>query len=354
MRRRGRLLGAAATVLAAVSPLSGQTAAQYVAQGVKAYQNLDYAAAAGMLRRAFALHASADTLAGTERARAFVYLGASDLFRGRRDSAFAVFRRLVAFNPRFRPDPLIFPPEVTNVFDFAREATKVVVAEYAADTSLNLGSDRYPVHLFASSFHQITVTLNREDGYTVRTLYSGPISDSLDVRWDGTDTVGIVGDTGSYRLTVTSLPSVAGQGQRVLRIRIGFRLLRRDTLPLPAAPPDSLFLPEHVTGNAGTKSLLRGGLVTAGVLVLPSLVANGVGPSGPKAVVAGGIAVASIVGFFVQRPGRPLPDNIAANQAVRDRWSTEHASIARQNADLKRQVRLNLHAGAPSVIGGLP
>lgn len=351
---RRRLLGAAATVLAAVSPLSGQSTAGLLAQGIKAYQNLDYETAAGTLRRAFAVRSGPDTLVGTERARAFTYLAASDLYRGRRDSAYAVFRRLVAFNPRYRPDPLIFPPEVTNIFDFAREATKIVVADYAADTSLKIGVDRFPLHLFASSFHQISVALKRENGTTVRTLYTGPISDSLDLRWDGTDTAVLTSDTGNFRLTITSLPSTAGQGQRVLQIPLALRIVRRDTLPLPPAPSDSLFLPERASGREGTKTLIRGGLVTAGVLVLPSLVAEGVGPSGPKAVVAGGVAIASIVGFFVQRPGRPLPDNIAANQATRDRWRTQHDAVARQNADLKRQVRLDIHAGVPEIMGGVP
>ena len=354
MSRRGRLLGAAATVLAAVSPLSAQSASSFLAQGIRAYQNLDYATAAGMLRRAFGVHEGADTLAGTERARAYVYLGASDLYRGRRDSAFVVFRRLITFDPRFRPDPLVFPPEVTNIYDFAREATKVVAVRYASDTVVKLGIERYPLRLYASSFHQITVTLNRENGTTVRSLYAGPISDSLDLRWDGTDTAGFVGDTGSYRLTVTSLPTVGGQGQRIVRIRLALHLERRDTLPLPPAPADSLLRPEHTTGHDATRSLMRGGLVTAGVLVLPSLVASGVGPSGPKIAVAGGVAVASIVGFFLQRPGRPIPENIAANQALRDRWTADHDAVARQNADLKRQVRLTVHAGAAEVIGGAP
>src|SRR5213076_675522 len=110
---------------AAAAQGAAQTIASPFAQGIRAYQNLDFDQAAALLRRDLA-RASSSTATLGERAQGLLYLGAADLFRGRRDSAVAVFRRLVQLDPRYRPDRLVFPPEVTSVFDNVRVRIKTV------------------------------------------------------------------------------------------------------------------------------------------------------------------------------------------------------------------------------------
>src|SRR5207253_294328 len=78
------------------------------------------------LRRDLA-RATGATASSSERAQRLVYLGAADLFRGRRDSAVAVFRRLVQLDPRYRPDRPVFPPDVTSVFANVRAETRAGV-----------------------------------------------------------------------------------------------------------------------------------------------------------------------------------------------------------------------------------
>ena len=86
------------------SAAAGQGAAQAIvspfAEGIRAYQNLDFDQAAALLRRDLA-RATGSTATLSERAQGLVYLGAADLFRGRRDSTVAVFRRLVQLDPRY-------------------------------------------------------------------------------------------------------------------------------------------------------------------------------------------------------------------------------------------------------------
>jgi hypothetical protein len=329
-----------------------QSATQLVAQAVRAYQELDFPTAGSLLRRAMAMERGG--LAPRERVSAFSYLAASELYRGRRDSAYAVFRRLVVFDPRARPDPLVFPPEVTTIFDFAREATKVAALELPAETTFQIGAERFPLRLYASSYHQIIVALTQENGLTVRTLYSGPISDTLDVRWDGQDATTLRGDSGRFLLTVTSLPTVGGQAPRVVRVALDLTVQRPETLPLPPPPADSLLSPERRAHSQALSALARGGIVSAGVLVLPAVVANGNGPSGPRIAVAGGVAIASVVAFFAQRPGRRLAGNIAANETLRAQWRAQRDEIARQNAMKARLIRLTVHSGRIEVIGGSP
>jgi len=341
--------GVLATATARAQDSTGVASA--VANGVRHYRRLEYDSAAISLRRALAA-APSDSMSDVVRIRALTYLGAAELFRGRRDSAFAAFRRLVMLDPRAHPDALVFPPEVTTIYDFAREATKVVTA-VVRDTSIRLGADRFRAQLFASSFHQIIATLEREDGFTVRTLYAGPISDTLQVFWTGEDTIFLANDSGRLVFSVTSLTGT-GRQSRVMRVPLDLVLGPQDTLPTPPPLPDSLFLHERESLAPGFRSLVRG--AGAGLLVgmLPALVAGGNTPSGSRYAVAGGLTLAGIVGFITHRPGKWLPDNSAANQALRDGWQAQLQMTAQENAIRVRQKRLDIHPGAPEIIGGRP
>src|SRR5437016_14452136 len=132
------------------SAAAAQGAAQAItspfAQGIRAYQNLDFDQAAALLRRDLA-RASSSTATLGERAQGLLYLGAADLFRGRRDSAVAVFRRLVQLDPRYRPDRLVFLPEVTSLFDGVRLQTKTVTVELPRDTTIVLGPGAFDIWL---------------------------------------------------------------------------------------------------------------------------------------------------------------------------------------------------------------
>lgn len=127
-RRTGWLLTVIAAVTAALPPrAAAQEQNRSLTGALQAYQNLEYESAAALFRRALAVEApSPDTLPTALRPKALTYLAASDFYRGRKDSAAVVFRRLIQQDPRYRPDPLIFPPEVTQAFESARRGTKVV------------------------------------------------------------------------------------------------------------------------------------------------------------------------------------------------------------------------------------
>jgi len=324
----------------------------YLASGVRHYQQLEYDSASILLRRALAFTRT-DTLKDAARTRALTYLGAAELFRGKRDSSYAVFRRLVAHNPRARPDPLVFPPEITTIYDFAREATKVVRVELPRDTTIRIGADRYQARLYASSFHQIIVSVEREDGFTVKTLYAGAISDTLQVFWSGDDTLFMANDSGRLVFSVTSLTNSGRQG-RVVRVPLDLVMGPQDTLMSPAPLPDSLFLPEREPAGPGLQALGRGAGFGVAVAVLPGLVAGGTSPSGSRFAVAGGLTIAGIIGFIHHRPGRPLPDNISANIALRDGWQNQVRTTAAENVIRAQQKRLDVHSGLPEIIGGNP
>jgi len=343
---------ALAPALAGGQDPMGSASAALVASGVRHYQQLDYDSAAIAMRRALAITGT-DALSDSGRTRALTYLGAAELFRNKRDSSYAVFRRLVVHNPRARPSPLVFPPEVTTIYDFAREATKVVRVELPRDTTIRIGADRYRARLFASSFHQVIVSVEREDGFTVKTLYAGAISDTLQVFWTGDDTLFMANDSGRLVFSVTSLTNTGRQG-RIVHIPLDLVMGPQDTLPSPMPPPDSLYLPEHEPAGPGLKSLGRGAGIGLAVAVLPGLVAGGTSPSGSRFAVAGGLTIAGLVGFFHHRPGKPLPENILANTALREGWENAVRTTNAENVIRAQQKRLDVHAGTAEVIGANP
>jgi len=123
-------LAVLAVLLAAPAPLRAQNGANdLMARAVRAYQDLEFDRSAYLLRRV--LVAPANELDDSTRARALTYLGATEHYRGNTDSAMAAFRRLVALAPHQAPDTLIFPPEVTRLYEQVRSSVTAVAVQPA-------------------------------------------------------------------------------------------------------------------------------------------------------------------------------------------------------------------------------
>lgn len=350
-RRMMRALGLLAALWLGALPLpraaTAQAAAALFAQGTRAYDDLEFDNAAGLLRRALALQGS-DALAAADADRALMYLAATEFLREHVDTARAVARRLVLANPRFRPDELVFPPQVLTFFEGVRRGTPAVIGRAPTDTAIRPGSDALTVRLYASTFHDIAATLGTEAGRPVRTLYAGPIGDSLDLHWNGLDSTGTAPPNGRYAITVTSVDRQR-RTVRILRLPLEVTQGRVDTLPHPAPPADSLLLPERTPLGPGLRALAPAVLAGAAIVVLPKVVASGEDASGTRFVVGGTVTVAGLVAFFSHHPHRAIPANQAHNRTLRDAWRREDADVARRNAERARGM-LGIHAGAPVVL----
>ena len=347
MKQHVAWLGLLASVLAVGAPaLRAQSSGDSLATAIRAYRNLEFEAAARLLRREVT-RLSARRAPDTTVTRALVYLGAADLFRGQRDSAAAVFRRLLILDPGFRPSGLIFPPEVTAAFEGVRRETRSVVIAAPRDTVIILGGGSFAARLLATSFHTVEVTLRYEDGFPFRSLYYGPIADSLSVTWDGLDPTGNPPAVERLLLRVAS-HSPTGELVGVQQLPLQVRVVRADTLPWPTQPADSQFLPER-SGSGPAKRALTGGLLlSAAVVSLPTIVGGTETSSGPRLAVAGSVGLAGLVGYFLHRPGRPLEANIRANHAVRETWQQRLATVQADNTRRVGDVRLAIRAGEPT------
>ncbi|MDH5197867.1 MAG: hypothetical protein OEY20_11510, partial [Gemmatimonadota bacterium] len=269
-------------------------------------------------------------------------------YRQRPDSAQAVFRRLVRLAPAYRVDRLIFPPEVTSVFDAARRATPAVAVTLDGEQRFRTGAGALRGILFGSTFHQIRVELQRLDATTLRGLYTGPIADSLQLTWDG-----YVADDrplapGRYQISIASLDA-AGSAVRILRLPIDVASTVQDTVPLPVQS-DAALLPERTTTGGNIEALLGGILVGAAIAFLPSTVAPDASLSGGRFAVGGAVALAGAVGFFRGQTARPIPDNIARNDSVRAAWRTERETVAAENARRRATADMIVRIGPPQAI----
>lgn len=344
MRRRRVLLFVVAMALP--WPLAAQTASTVLTQGVQAYDDLDFEQAAGFLRRALAVQGS-DALTRDQASRALIYLTATELLRDRKDSARAIARRLVIQNPRFRPDELLFPPQLLLLYEVVRRATPAVTAAAPADTSIRPGSEIFTVMLYASGAHEITATLQTQDGRAFRTLYRGLIGDSLAVQWNGLDSTRNTAPSGLYALTVSSLDH-AGHVARIMRMPLRVLPAPADTLAHPAPPADTVLLPERRPLGAALRVGAPGLLGALGVAVVPQLVARGESPSGTRFVIGGSLAIAGIAAFVTHHPGRAIPANVTHNDVVRA-WRAQVDEIARRNAERAKGM-LGLHVDAPVIL----
>jgi hypothetical protein len=347
--RRGSILLAA--FLFAAPPAHAQSAPDVLARGIGAYNDLSLEDAAPLLRRSLQVEGGG-ALTTWERVRALTYLGATEVLRRSADSAVAAFQRLLFLDPRNRPDPLIFPPEVTDVFEAVLRQTKVVVARVPPETDLQLSaSDRFSAWVFASSPHEFTAEVTYDDGRLARTLYTGPIGDSLGLQWNGRDETGQVVTSGRYLLNMISRDP-AGRLIRLYRVPLDVDLRLRDTLPHPEPPADSVLLPEAYTSRPGLEALFGGLAVGVAIVALPAAFSPEADLSNGRFAIAGALSLAGVAGFVTRRPGSPIGANIRANTGRRQAWQDALLAVQEENAGRRRDVRLVIRSGPAVRIEG--
>jgi hypothetical protein len=206
--------------------------------------------------------------------------------------------------------------------------------------------------LCGSTDHHIQAALLRESGAALRILYAGPITDSLDVRWDGRDSSGATVPNGDYRIAVESRDA-GGRLVRSLRLPLSISRIVSDTLPSPQPLPSAAFLPERRPVGPALGAFAPAVAVGAAVLLLPNAVAGSEsnGSSKGRLVVGATATLAGIYALFRRHPGDAIHENVARNQVMRVRWRAAADSVARANVARRRDVRLRVRAGEPVVQG---
>ncbi len=328
--------------------LQAQTVPELRDAGIRAYGDLDLDFAIAALRLALQ-QSMEDALVGSDRSEALVYLAAAELMGGNRDSATAVFRRLAYHDFRYDPDPLIFPPRVTGLYQQVVSTTRAIALGINSVYESATGSRVFAPRLYASAHHQIRAELWRGDGRVIRVLYQGPIGDSLDVSWDGLDSTAAIVVPGNYFFVVRSLDE-SGRAERYLQLPLEVVMQLSDTLPHPQPPADSLMRDERSTAGSsgpGLEALIGGLAIGTAVAVMPAIFAQDFDGSGARLAVGGAIAIGGIVAFARRSVGDPIRENMAANEALRAQWRLDVDAAIRENERRRGQIVMRVRIGVP-------
>lgn len=314
-------------------------------RAIEAYRNLDYDIAAAQLESLVA-SAAGTGLSDGARVRALMYLGATELFRERHDAAASAFTNLLLLDPGYRPDELIFPPEVSSRFHDVRRGVRAVGVIVPDSARISSGDDAFAVRLHASSPHDVRVVVLDGRGSPVRLLHEGAMGDSLDLRWSGRDGLGRLHDSGPYRIEVTSA-SLPGAAPRVVVVRLLLERIVPDTLPLPTA--QFMRRPETQRGERRYRPLIVGLVGAAAVAALPA-VADGGEAMPVRFTVAGAMLAGGIGGIMMSVRPRPITGNIQWNRQQADAWQREVARVRAENVSRRAGVRLRIVADRPRVL----
>lgn len=318
-----------------------------LARAMTAYRGLEYDDAAVRFREV--LNSATIALTPAERSRARMFLGATEFFRGARDSSIAAFRDLLIADPRYRPDELVFPPEVSALFQETRLGVRAVAVVIPASTEVRGAADRLPIRLYAAALHEIRAQIVGPQGSVESILHVGSVGDSLEVLWNPRDALGRLRDPGRYLFRVASR-GPDGRTEREVEIPLDIERMQQDSLPHPEPLAPSALRPETVVRSSGVRPLLTG-LVTAAVIaVLPSVVGSEEPGMGVRVGVAGAVGVAGVVGLTRATTPRPLPENIDYNRRQREQWQREVDRVTAENTTRRAAARLQIRAGIAALV----
>lgn len=329
----------AALLLAALgaTPAAAQSALRLREQGVQAYKALDLESAARLLRSALAAGNLPDTAVPSTEA----YLGATEFYRHQPDSARAAFRRIVLLEPRFRLDSLAFPPQITAAFDSVRLATPALSVDVPSRVVLEPGPGGMTARVYPSGPHAVRVRIETPSGDVVRTLREGRVTDAFTVTWNGAGQRGAL-PSGLYVWSFASLDR-RGTAQRIVDVPVR---LEHTTVSGLRAPPRPTLLPEREPAKRGLIPLGVGlGAAALALVATPAFTSD----DAPRITLAVVFTAGGIVGFLEQRPGRTLPNNVAANRAALAAWQAEVRRVREEQRRRNPGPRIILETSRPSV-----
>jgi len=207
--------------------------------GVNAYADANYDSAAALLRVALKDLGTDSTKAG-QRVRALTFLAAAEVERGHRDSATATFRQLLTLDPRKVPDSAVFGKPVLDFYQQLRSQQRGVarIATTPGGVALTI---------IALAPHRLSVGVGHAGAPAAFQLFSGLVSDSLVVTWNGAIPGGGMEAPGAYDLVLVATPE-DGSARKTVRFPV---LLERDAVngSLHARVPASLPPPDDRLGG---------------------------------------------------------------------------------------------------------
>ena len=332
-----------AALLAIGAPLAraqAQTSTQLIETARARLEDVQPDSASALLVRALG---NTSSVSASDQLRGWTLLGIAELMRGHPSVARQAFRRALERDATLRIDSLAYlHSDLRQVFALEKDTFRVenrddapltVNTRMALDTIIQPGRGRYTIEVRPARRARVIASVvpagnESADPLWADTAAANPVSVFT---WNLRSGTGIV-TPGRYALHIVANE---GPGHQPILVSRTFTVSRMavDTMSSAELPTDSL-LPE-VTMVRRPSSLIAGLALGAGAVMMTSLVANkdlnsGHGDPG-RFVVAGAVSIAGVIGFLHSRVERPLPENIAFNQSLRDRYQRQGEDLGAEN-----------------------
>jgi hypothetical protein len=356
---------ACGVLLLEAAPLTAQSTAQRLLTQARAqFENLDGDSAYKLA--ATALQANPTP---REKVRAYVLLGIGELMKAQpsRVAARDAFVEALKLEPNERVDSL--KDHASDVLIVFAEAVPRAQAELAAmtlnvtvllspDTTVNVGDARYV--FFVESNLRSTVVSRIVQADAPNALVwsdSQPTHARRTVAWPLRGSNGIMLPSGRYLLRSQAFDA-SGRASAVYERTIRLTRAVPDTQRHPTPLPASAFAPEtlQVAKARMPRLLISGVSIAALVAITPTALGNSTlnaGLSGDPTsyAVAGGVALASVVGFIKARtPAKLSLENIEKNRLLRENDQRQRDGILQNNARAREQAPMRVtveSGGAP-------
>lgn len=333
----GRALALGALLLAlAARPALGQADSSLV-QARAAYNDLDYAGAIRLARRALAEPLEADDRISAYELLGYAY-GALDSTR----QAVDAFRRLIFLAPDREPDVERVSPRITSLYASALGQVLVVRHFRVDSASFVSGTGTVPIRFEVS---RTALVRTRVVGAgTDLVVDSQTVAGTVGVQWNVRGADGRPLRAGEYEVVVTAREGEREEySSRPVRVRVDHGSV--DTLPMLDSLPGYREQPEMVTPPRDWRPLaltvVFAGLASGAFFALDNR-DLGTGPRTAMISVAGA-SLATGVGLSLRKPDpRPSQTNILYNRLVRELLARRNAEIARENADRRTQTLLTV------------
>jgi hypothetical protein len=283
-----------------------------------------------------------------QRVEANLYLGATLVLLGARDSGVVHFRAALRRDPFADLDPTRFTPAQIDAFQSARRDVFAVGVRPVAPTRLDPRTGRMSFTVVTTHTAAVGCEIRIENAATTFVLFTGDIEGLRELEWDGTLPNGQLAPSGRYALVLRArsrIRAASDSSRTYFDVQQEFPALE-DTLA-DLSPRE--LLPEGYPRSARTGDLLKGLGVAAGALFLADVAGNGrLGRSRGMAVVVGTAGLVAGITSFAGRGERSRPDNIAVNERRRLARGAANAQIGRRNAARLAQTILNITPAAGS------
>jgi hypothetical protein len=287
-------------------------------QGLRAYRELEMESAGWLLRQALA-----GKLDQRQRVTALSYLGASEFYRDRRDSALSAYADLIRLEPHYRLDRLVFGPDVQAVLEEARKRTPIAAVR-AERASFAADAPGLPVNVRVNTPHVVVMTLETVNAVVLDTVFRGRVRDTTTVYWNARGRNDAQAPRGGFVLRVASLD---GRGRASHRVALPVQVTRSPEDPL-AAPERPALLPEYQPAGPALARLGLGlAAATVAYFVTPAFTSN----AAPQVALALTFGAAGVLGFVDARPGKPLPENVVKNRVAQEAWEARVNRVQVEN-----------------------